>query len=414
MTDVLERRHMAMEHVPDPTEAPFTAVEYAERRRRMRSAMEQQSLDMVYLTSPEALYYLTGYQAIWYQTLALAGWEPISGVALHRGIDELIHIECDREQALTHLTTIAHDLRIWRLGEGNFLEFIVAQLDDAGWLGGRTGLELSHYRPYPAASNRLRDALRAKECVVEDATPLVNAVRRRKSPQELAYVHKAAEICDVGMSAAIDHAAPGMTEIELFGEIVSALSKAGGENPAITLPVQSGYRTIASHAMPSRRVIEKGDVLCIDVCGVYNRYHADSARTFVIGEPDPEISKLVETSAHAFAILERTARPGLPLNELMKPLEAHYKRNGVWGSQRWAGGYELGAAFPPDWVGSFAYTVGEDAGNAVLKPGLVVNYESNFYLPGRPGMSMLIDTLVVDDEDAGLIHSIGHDLIVID
>ena len=28
--------------------------------------------------------------------------------------------------------------------------------------------------------------------------------------------------------------------------------------------------------------------------------------------------------------------------------------------------------------------------------GLVVNYESNFHLPGRPGMSMLIDPLVVD------------------
>ena len=125
MTDVRERRHQAMNFVPDPSEAPFTNAEYAERRVRLRAAMEKRGVDLLYLTSPEAVYYLTGYQAIWYQALALAGWEPISGIALHRDADDLIHIECDREQALTNLTTIAHDLRVWPLGEGDFLAFII-------------------------------------------------------------------------------------------------------------------------------------------------------------------------------------------------------------------------------------------------------------------------------------------------
>jgi len=413
MTDVRERRQMAMTFVPDQPEAPFTDAEYAERRVRLRAAMEKRDLDLLYLTSPEAVYYLTGYHAIWYQTVALTGWEPMSGVALHRDADDLIHIECDREQALTNLTTIAHDLRIWPLGEGDFLAFIIDQLGQAGWLGGSTAFELSHYRPYPAASNRMSSAFQAKGCTIEDATPMINEVRRRKSPQELAYVRMAAKICDAGMGAAIERAQPGITELELFGEIVLALGKAGGEIPGITMPVQSGHRTIASHAAPSRRVIEPGDTLNIDVCGVYNRYHADNARTLSIGEPDPEIAKLVEVSAEAFAIIDRTAKPGLLINDLMKPLEEHYKAAGIWGSQRWTGGYELGCAFPPDWVGGFAYTVGEDAGDAVLEPGLVVNYESNFYLPGRPGMSMLIDTLVVDEEGAGLIHDIPRDIIVI-
>jgi Xaa-Pro dipeptidase len=413
MTDVNERRHRAMNFVPDPSEAPFTDAEYAERRARLRAAMDKSDVDLLYLTSPEAVYYLTGYSAIWYQTLGLAGWEPISGVALHRDSGDLIHIECDREQALTNLTTIAHDLRIWPLGQGDFLTFIIDQLDQAGWLGGTTALELSHYRPYPAASNRMCSAFQARGCTIEDATPIINAVRRLKSSQELAYVRKAADICDIGMRAAIEHARPGITELELFGEIMLALAKAGGENPGITLPVQSGHRTIASHAAPSRRVIEPGDTLNIDVCGVYNRYHSDNARTFSIGEPDPEIAKLVALSAEAFAIIDQTAKPGLPLNDLMKPLEDHYKAAGIWGSQRWTGGYELGCAVPPDWVGSFDYTVGEDSGDAVLEPGLVVNYESNFYLPGRPGMSMLIDTLVVDEESAGLVHHIPHQIIVI-
>jgi len=408
-----ETRRLAMSHVPESTEAPFPEAEYARRLNELRQAMDALDIDLVYLTSPESLYYLTGYRAIWYQTLSLTGWEPVSGVAVHRDADALMHIECDREQAVINLTTVPHDVRIWPIGEGDFVEFVIRQLEQAGWLGARTALELSHYRPYPAASQRLVEALRSKGCTVEDGTAVINGVRSRKSSLERECVRRAAEICDVGMRAAIEHVQPGITELELFGEIVRAMSKAGGEIPSITMPVQSGHRTVACHAPPSRRRIQRGDVLNIDICGVYNRYHSDNARTFFLGEPPPHIARLVEASAAAFSILGDAARPGALWNDVLPPLEDHYRAAGIWGSQRWTGGYELGASFPPDWVGSFAYTVGEDAGEARLEPGMVVNYESNFYFSDPYGMSMLIDTLLVDETDASFIHDIPHGLIVV-
>ena len=84
---VEERRGQAMNFVPDPPEAPFTASEYGERLDRLRAAMARDGIDLLYLTSSEALYYLSGYRAIWYQTLALGGWEPISGIAVQRDAD---------------------------------------------------------------------------------------------------------------------------------------------------------------------------------------------------------------------------------------------------------------------------------------------------------------------------------------
>ncbi len=411
---VEERRGQAMNFVPDPPEAPFTASEYGERLDRLRAAMARDGIDLLYLTSSEALYYLSGYRAIWYQTLALGGWEPISGIAVQRDADAYIHIECDREQALTNLTALSRDVRIWPLGEGDFLDFILGEIGAAGWLSGTLGLELSHYRPYPAASNRLRAGFEGRGCRVVDGTGTINAVRRRKSPQEMAYTRKAAEICDIGMRTAVETARPGITELELYGEIVRAVSKAGGEVAGITLPVQSGHRTIASHCMPSRRVIEAGDVLNVDVAGVYNRYHADGARTFSMGEPAPALAELVAVSAASFAILDEALAPDVPMRDVLPRLEDHYRSAGIWGSQRWTGGYELGAAFPPDWVGAMSYTVGEETGEETFPIGLVANYESNFYLPHRPGMSMLIDTLVVEEDWAGFIHTVPHDLIVIE
>ena len=61
-----------------------------------------------------------------------------------------------------------------------------------------------------------------------------------KSPLERAAMREAAEIADTGMQAARDALAPGVTELEVYGEMVAALARAGGENPAITQPVLFG------------------------------------------------------------------------------------------------------------------------------------------------------------------------------
>jgi Xaa-Pro aminopeptidase len=403
-----------MNFEPRESEAPFGVEEYAERVTRVRAEMERCGIDLLYATAPESLYYLSGFRALWFQTLSLGGWEPISGIAIGRDFEEPIHFECDREQALTNLTAVSRDVRIWPIGRGSFLDFIVDELRSSGRIAGTVGLEQSHYRPYPSASARMAAAFETAGSRVIDATEVLTRVRRNKSTKERAYTRKAAEICDVGMRAAIDSLRPGMTELDLYAEVIYAMSRAGGENPSITIPVQSGSRTVAAHSLPSRKVIESGEVLNLDVCGVYNRYHADNARTFSLGAPDPEMARVVAASCEAFDILERAMRPDCLLNDVLPELQTHYEKTGLWGGQRWAGGYELGVAFPPDWVGAFSYTVGEDMGDARFEVGLVSNYESNFYLPDRPGMSMMIDTLIVDEDGAGWIHDIPHELIVIE
>ena len=74
----------------------------------------------------------------------------------------------------------------------------------------------------------------------------------------------------------------------------------------------------------------------------------------------------------------------------------------------------MGCAFPPDWVGPSSYDVERDAGDAVFEEGMVVNYESDFYLPQGAGISLLVDTLVFDNGKAEFIHAFPHDLVVIE
>src|SRR5690242_19308720 len=59
-----------MQNPADPARTsdslPFSDEEYRERQRRVRLAMENRGIDLLYITRPENLFYLTGYEAIWY------------------------------------------------------------------------------------------------------------------------------------------------------------------------------------------------------------------------------------------------------------------------------------------------------------------------------------------------------------
>ena len=48
-------------------ELSFPEEEFRGRLERVRAAMAEAKLDLLFLTSPEAVYYLTGFQCEWYQ-----------------------------------------------------------------------------------------------------------------------------------------------------------------------------------------------------------------------------------------------------------------------------------------------------------------------------------------------------------
>lgn len=400
---------------PEP-EIAFSREEFAARLARLRAAMAAAGLDALFLSSPESLYYISGFRAEWYQAFGPKAWLPASGIAVHLERDDFIHFEVENEQVLAGFTGISRDLRI--LGQGSqpgagLMDFIVGELAAEGWLAGTIGLEMDSYRPSRAYSERFQAALEAKGARVVNGSDVIAAVRKLKSAQEIAYTREAARIGDIGFKAALDVIRPGVSELDVFGEIVSAMAKAGGEIPSITLPVSSGAKSSCMHALASRKKIRPGEVVNIDLCGVVNRYHSNMARTISIGEPAPEVARRLEFVTGAKAFVAGLMRPGLPVAALQAEIERYYRAGGIWEEQCWIGGYDLGASFPPDWVGPWFWEAGGDPGADRFEPGTVCNYEANFYLPRGAGMSMFIDTLAIEAGAAAFLHATPARLFVV-
>lgn len=393
------------------TEVGFSIAEYHDRHERIRTAMLAERIDVLFLSSPEAICYATGYQAEWYHGQCTSQWPALSGVAIHVNHDRWIHFETEDEALLTRITSVSEDLRV--TGDTDILESIVGALRDEGWLGDSVvvGLELGSYRPNRKDSELFESAIRATGAAVVDGTAVVRGVRRIKSPQELSYVRTAQQLADIGMQAAIDHMAPGVTELDIYAEIVYAMAKAGGENPGIVMPVASGTKSACVHALASRRKIMPGDIVNVDVSGVFFRYHANMARTFSIGEPHPDVASHIDRTLGALDVVAEHLKPGASCSEVIARLKDYY--GPIWQDRWWVGGYELGIAFPPDWVGEFVYDEDSDE-DSVFLANEVVNFEANFYLPKSAGLTMGINTLICGGEGAEFLQSTPNQLFVVD
>lgn len=395
---------------------PFSLQEYRDRLSRIRTRMQKERIDTLYLSAPESIFYVCGHQSTWYQGQAASDWYPGSGVAISVDSDKFLHFEDEDELTLTRSGSISRDVRIRRHTDDMppWPDFVVSELVVAGWLAGRIGLELWSSRPNRRYSEIFQAALEASGATVVDATYVVRSIRNIKSPQELAYTRTAQRIADAGMRAAMGYVRPGVTELDAAAEVTYAMAKAGGEPAGIPTVIASGSRSAGVHGLPSRRTIMPGDIVNVDLCGVYNRYHAGMARCFSMGEARPAVRSQIEKMLAGVRRVGELIRPSLPVDELLREMRSYYEETGIWEDRWWVGGYELGIAFPPDTVGEFYYEFERQPGDKIFSAGVVCNYESNFYLPELAGLAVLTHTMAFTEDSAEFLYGVPLSLVVVE
>lgn len=390
---------------------PFSVEEYRDRLNRLRQRMADEGIDLLYLSAPESMCYLHGYTARWYRANSTTAWPPLAGTAVHVDHENFIHFDSRAEDVLLKRTSIAQDRRYFPATENlvSGLPFIIQELKAEGWLGGTVGMEFWSHIPNRVVSAAFEQAFLDSGCeAVVDATKPIRAIRRIKSKKEIEYVERAAQICDAALRTIAETLRPGMTEIEVYGEMARAMARAGGETSGIVSLISSGPYT-AGHGLPTRRVIEAGDHVMADLSGVFNRYHANIERGFFLGKPPKELVERYEKSGKAFDVLSEAAKPGTRIADVNRRMLQYYRSAEIWDvpDKRWVGGYELGISFYPDWVGEFVFQVDQENPEGVFEEGMVTNFESTTG-------PYLIDTFVYEADGARRLSGLAPELIIVD
>jgi Xaa-Pro aminopeptidase len=392
----------------------FSETEYNDRLTRCREEMANQGVDLLYVTSPEGMFYLHGYEVSWYRAASSRKWFPATATVVHVDHDYVILLDGEDPVPAAVNERRALDLSSPKAAADS----AVKVLKDQGWLRNNivVGLEYWSYTPPRAVSTIFENAFDQAGHKVVDGSDVLRMVRQIKSSAEIAVVEHAARIGDIGLKAVADHFKPGMTHGEVFAEVSYAMLNSGGEVAGIHQAVQPGWPQ-STHLPPSRRQISPGEPFAVDVVGVYHRYHANIDRTFIWGEPSTELLRMHQSAKQALEVYAEVAIAGKSVKEVAKVMRQHYIDTDIWQFHNYCGGYELGIAFPPDWVGEFEWSVAEEDEEGVFQANMITNYENTFRNEDPAfefaQIAFSRDTLVYNDNAARRLSGIPVELIVL-
>jgi Xaa-Pro aminopeptidase len=151
--------------------------------------------------------------------------------------------------------------------------------------------------------------------VIENEEVLM-PLRYAKDDEELASMKRAAEAADRGVAAAVNSLKPGVSEIDIAAEAEYAMRRAGAMRYGSSTFVDSGPHSICLHGGTTRRRIEAGDVVVIDVHPVVDMYASDCARTVVCGQASAGQKEIIETYCNIQKTIIRNIKPGWRIGQV--------------------------------------------------------------------------------------------------
>ena len=385
-------------------EIPFAEAEYRARARRVRDEMGRRGVDVLFVMSPANICYLTGFESVWYPPRA-----PL-GVVVSRSDDRLVFLDYERHETLVRRSALFDDAVFYRYDDA--IDSIVAAFQRREWIEGTIGIEWWTQTPGGPLVRETAERLAAVGASIADGDWIVDRVRAVKSEAELSCIRRAAEIVDNAFADLLESVRPGQTELQVAARLDTAMAEQGGEHAAIRTMVSAGPDVwCRTHAPPSRRTLEVGDVVYVDACGVFNRYHADLCRTVAIGRDHPDARLILEQTAGSVEEVRRVVRPGDPLDVAQRAAEEYvfsrFPREQVW----WVGGYSLGIALPPSWVGH-TYLANDAFESFTWEPGYVTNYENILFDRERGFTASYMETLVMTEDGIDVLSRHSRELAV--
>ena len=147
--------------------------------------------------------------------------------------------------------------------------------------------------------------------IVRDGHAILDSLRTRKSPAELAMMRRAIDITSAGLREVMRALAPGMYEYEVEARFQAAFRRPGGDGDGFVAIVASGPNSTQYHYNANDRRIGKGEVVVMDVGAAYGGYSADVTRTLpASGRFSRDQRAVYQIVRDAQAAAEKVVRPG--------------------------------------------------------------------------------------------------------
>jgi Xaa-Pro aminopeptidase len=366
--------------------APTAA--YADRLSRVRQAMTEKGIDVLFLSVGADLPWLTGYEAMPLERLTML-------VAHRDGEATLVVPTLEAPRVVEQPGVFA--IRRWN--ETDDPVAIVAEIagkaataaiGDTTWA--RFLLALQRDMPSTSFSR---------------AVEVTGALRAQKDDSEIDALRRAGAAADRVATAlqSGEIALVGRTEAAVSAEI-SARLLAEGHHQVNFAIVAAGENAASPHHDASDRIIRSGEVVLCDFGGTLDGYCSDITRCVSLGAPSSEVRDAYDVLFEAQASAVKAAVVGTPCEDVDAAARSII----------------AGAGYGPQFIHRTGHGIGVEAhedpyiveGNELrLAPGHAFSIEPGIYVAGRFGLR-LEDIVVATEEGPDAMNRVAHELVVVD
>ncbi len=348
------------------------------RRKRAQEAMSEKGVAALQVTSRENYFYLTG------------DARNVARLFLPQQGEPTVIVFDEEAEAARKATGIS-DVRCWRT-PSQLMQMFFQVVKEHDVAGKKVGFCV-HSNPGFLVYKFIKS--NPKMTIVENEEILM-PLRYVKDEEELELMKRSAEVAKKGMAAAIEAIKPGATEIEVAAEAEYAMRRAGAMRFGASTFVDSGPHSLYLHGGTTRKRVEIGDLVVVDLHPIVDMYASDIARTLVCGSASSEQRRLIEVYEKAQRTVIENLRPGWKISSITKAFIEVFSKDGY--GEMWIQGptHGVGLEFE-EWPHPSHYP-------AHLQLDIGLNWTlaiGHSILPVRPIGGVKVEDVVQITEDGG-------------
>jgi len=214
-----------------------------------------------------------------------------------------------------------------------------------------------------------------------------------KTPEQIEMMREAGRIVRQVLTRLGEMAAPGTTTEDLDVEAERLCHEHGatclfkgvpGRGKAGPYPgnICCSLNDEVVHGIPSRdRVIRDGDIVSVDFGVKLNGWCGDAAETYLVGNVNSQVRRLVDVTRQALVLVTEMVRPGLTWSTVAEALQAYVEGEGFSVVREFVG-HGIGRDMHEDPKVPNFVSVELKSRDIELKPGLVLAVEPMVNLGG--------------------------------